>query len=359
MTGTAELNLTADDMRNVRLALEYCYDNEWDDGLPVVPPVEEFVDSFLEHTTRDPSEVLCVADHLDRQCTVHSVAVSGVMAGCKPEYMPLLVALAEGFQDIGPVMAQSTTGRAFAVIVNGPIRDRIGINSGTDVFGPGSRANATIGRALRLILYNVFGIRPHDLDQSTQGTPGKFSLCIGEHEESSPWAPLHVEHGFNPDASTVTIQQVRGSLHVDLRTTQVPEEILYTIARSMSYPGWTARSEVAAGGNVRQTDGLLHKNLSCLVVLGPEHAGHIARRGWSKSDVRRFLWERWGNTAGELRLCGQPPDIAGIEDDAFIHAAPTPDTITIVVAGADNAGVSTVLPSPGRRLGGPKLIDDV
>jgi hypothetical protein len=356
MTSAQETELTLDDLRKARQAIEYCYESGWTDGLPVVPPIPEFVDEFLAQTRRDPQEVLCTASHLNRTCTVRDAAANALMAGCKPEYFPTFIAVMQAFDAIGPVMSQSTTGRAYAILINGPVRQRLGINCSGNILGPGDRPNSTIGRALRLVLMNVFDIRPHDLDQSTHGTPGKYSICIGENEEESPWEPLHVEYGFPRDASTVMIQQCRSTLHIDHRTTQVPEQILYTIARSMSYLGHGTAS-ASAGGRILQSEGVFHKNLGCVVVLGPEHARHIGNAGWSKADVRKYLFERWGNTAEELRRAGEPPEIQGLPDDALIGASADPESIKIIVAGANNAGESTILPGYGRHAG-PVLIEE-
>ena len=355
-TRTRPDQLTVEDVRNARLAIEHCFESGWTDGLPVVPPIQEFVDEFLAHTRRDPDQVLCSAPHLNRTCTVRDAAVNAVMAGCKPEYFPTVIAVIEGFNDIGPVMSQSTTGRAYAIIVNGPVRERLLINSTGNILGPGDRANMTIGRTLRLVLMNTFDIRPHDLDQSTHGTPGKLSLFFGENEEESPWEPLHVELGMPKEASTVTIQQFRSTMHIDHRTTQVPEELMYTFARSMSYLGH-ATASASAGGRILQTTGVFHRNLGCVVIIGPEHASHIAAGGWSKADVRQYLFEHWGNTVAELRLCGEPPEIEGLADDYIIGASGTPESIKIVVAGANNAGETTLLPGYGRHAG-PVVIEE-
>jgi hypothetical protein len=324
--------------------------------LPVVPATQEFVDEFLAYTKRDRNEVLCAAPHLNRTCTVEDAAAAAMMAGCKPEYFPTFIAVVEAFNAIGPVMSQSTTGRAYAILINGPVRQKLGINCAGNILGPGDRPNSTIGRALRLVLMNVFDIRPHDLDQSTHGTPGKYSIVIGENEEESPWEPLHVEFGFPKDVSTVMIQQCRSTMHIDHRTTQVPEEILYTIARSMSYLGHGTAS-ASAGGRILQTEGVFHKNLGCVVVLGPEHARHIGSAGWSKADVRKYLFENWGNTVEELRRAGEPPEIQGLPDDAIVGASADPESIKIIVAGANNAGESTILPGYGRHAG-PVVIEE-
>jgi hypothetical protein len=328
-----------------RELIEHCYAQGWTDGLPVVPPIQQFVDEFLGQTDRDSEEVLMVQAHLDRSCTVRQAAINSVMAGCRPEYFPVVLAALDGFEASGIArtnLMQSTTGQAEILIVNGPIRKQLGFNCTENIFGPGDRANATVGRALRLIIMNVLGIRPHEFDQSTQGTSAKYACCLAENEEDSPWPPLHVERGFPAEASTVTVQMMRSDIYVEHRSTQVPEEILMTIADSMSY-----------GGMITQvTDArLLH---GAVIVMGPEHANLIASRGWLKHDVKRFLWENFGKRKSELRRLGKlHPEIEVEAEDAFIRSTAGPEWIMLVVSGANNAGVSTVCPSItiGREIG--------
>jgi hypothetical protein len=341
VAGTTETELTEEGIRAARRAIEYCYEQGWTDGLPVVPPIQEFVDEFLATTDRDPDELLLTQPHLDRTCTVRHAAINAVMAGCRPEYFPVLLAALDAFQSMGAGsgLLQSTTGQAPLLIVNGPIRERLGFNSTENIFGPGDRPNATVGRAMRLIIMNALGIRPHEFDQSTHGTPAKYSFCIAENEEESPWEPLHVEKGFPAEASTVTVQMARSDLHVEHRSTQVPEEILLTIADSMSY----------AGGIYEAPP--YNRNSGSIVVMCPEHAQIIARGGWSKKDVKQFLWEHFGKTKRELRRFGK---VIGLEDepeDAFIHTSQSPDTILLVVSGAANAGVTTVCSNFAWRNG--------
>jgi hypothetical protein len=319
-----------------RELIEYCYDRGWTDGLPVVPPIREFVDEFLAHTARAPDEVLMVQPHLDRTCTVRQAAINAVMAGCRPEYFPVVLAAVDAFEagTARTNLLQSTTGQALVTVVNGPVRARLGFNCTGNVFGSGHRPNATVGRALRLIGLNALGIRPHEFDQSTHGTSAKYACCLGENEEDSPWEPLHVEHGFAASESVVTVQLIRSDVYVEHRSTQEPEEILATIADSLSYGGMITQVT-----DVRTLHG-------ALVVLGPEHAHLIARRGWSKPDVKRFLFERFGKTKRELRRMGKlHPDLEGEDEDAFIRSAASPDSLVVIVAGANNAGVSTVCPS--------------
>src|SRR5881394_3020752 len=169
MTLTHELT-AQEAARGARELIEYCYDQGWTDGLPVVPPIREFIDEFLAQTDRDPDEVLMVQDHLDRSCTVRHAAINAVMAGCKPEYFPVVLAVMDAFEASGIArtnLMQSTTGQGEIIVVNGPIRSALEFNSLGNIFGPGDRANSTIGRALRLTVMNVLNIRPHEFDQST------------------------------------------------------------------------------------------------------------------------------------------------------------------------------------------------
>jgi hypothetical protein len=322
--------LTAEDVRAAQEAIEYCYEQGWTDGLPIVPPSADLLEQFLAQTTREPGDVLFVQEHLERECTVRDAAVNAIMAGCLPEYFPVVIAAMEACTDALGTLGyfQSATGGAQMLVVNGPIRERLGINSTQNIFGPGDRPNATIGRTMRLIILNVFDVRPHELDQSAQGTPAKYSCCFGENEEESPWEPLHVEMGFPAEASTVAVRQIRSTIHVENRQTQDPEQILLTIAHSMSY----------AGSHAYRPQG------NMTVVLGPEHANLIAAGGWSKSDVRQFLWEHYGNPVGELRRFGKIEGIESEPDERFHHLTSSPDEITVVVSGALNAGVSTVVP---------------
>jgi len=332
--------LTVDHVKDLRRVIEYYFDQGWTDGLPVVPVTEEMVQEFLDVAGRDPAEKVAVVEHLGRACTVELAAIAAAMAGCRKEYFPVLLAAIEALRpNIATGLLQSTTGQSQLIIVNGPIRNRLGFNAAGNVFGPGFRANATVGRAFRLIVMNVFGIRPRELDQATQGTPAKYSFCIAENEEESPWEPLHVERGFPPEADVVTAHFARSTLHVENRISNRPEEILLTIADSMSYGGsWQA-------------------GRGYTVVMGPEHAQLIARHGWSKQDVKQFLWEHWGRRKSDLRRLGlyredvvRNDPLSGSASpsssnaDEFIRFGASPDSILLVVAGANNAGVSTVVP---------------
>ncbi len=207
-------------------AIEKCYELGWTDGLPVVPPTVERVKTFLEYVQRTPDEVLGTLPERRREITVGKVAANAVMAGCKPEYLPVIIAATEAmlesaFNLIGPSSSQGSA--AVLTIVNGPIARELSIHCRNNLFGPGHRANATIGRAIRLILMNACASIPGLFDHSILGEPAKYSYCIAENETETHWLPLHVERGFAREQSTVTVcacwspRQLRGD--ADPRTT--------------------------------------------------------------------------------------------------------------------------------------------
>ncbi|MGY1824505.1 hypothetical protein [Geodermatophilus sp. SYSU D00079] len=346
-------------MNPTQRAIEHCYAQGWTDGLPVVPCDREAAEAMLARVDRDPGEVLLEMPQLNRAVTVRLAAVNAVMAGCLPEYFPVVVAAWDSLREEGyprKGIWQSTTGTGSLLLVNGPVRRELGVNSQGNVFGPGFRANATIGRAVRLTAINALGLRPHELDQATQGTPAKYTACIGENEEESPWPPLHVDCGLAPEDSAVTAFTMRSTLHVEARHTRVPEQLLADVA-----------------GSLARTGALLHQTVSACVVLGPEHAHLLADAGWAKRDVSRYLHEqsflprealdRVGKGAvsatSHWRVARDHPDAvldAGPDPARDgIHAMTSPDAVLVVVAGASNSGVSAVVETFGPRGGRPAV----
>jgi hypothetical protein len=337
--------------------MEEYFDRGWTDGLPVMPVTESMLDEFLAQTTHAPDAVLLAMPHLNRECTVRTAAINAAMAGCRPDYFPVVLAAwsaleAENYVTRG--IWQSTTGTAAMLLVNGPVRDRIGLNSKGNVFGSGFRANATIGRAIRLTAINAFGLRPGELDQATQGNPAKYTACIAENEEDSPWPPFHVEHGHEPGSSTVTAMTMRSVAHIEARHTTVPEQLALDLADT-----------------IRRTGALIHETISACIALGPEHAHLFARAGWSKHDLRRFVYEHALNRRETLAAVGKDavsgktrwrlssqhpdsvPDSAG--DASEVRSLGSEQAVQIVVAGAHNAGVSAVIETFGPRPGSPAI----
>jgi hypothetical protein len=260
-------------------AVEELFERGVTDGLPVVPPTRARVEAAVAASGRPPAEVVGLVAPGFGRATVERVAVNAVMAGCRPEYMPVVLAAVEAMCDeafdlLG--ISGTTDSVAPLLLVNGPVRTRLEINGGVGCFGPGWRANATIGRALRLVWVNVGGARPGVISMSTFGSSARYTCCIGEHEEASPWEPFHVERGFGREESTVAALAGEPPLMVSDHQSRGAEGILGTLARSM-----------AVIGNHRADD-----LGDTLVLLSPEHARTIAGDGWSRTDVRRFLWER-------------------------------------------------------------------
>jgi hypothetical protein len=344
------------DSEDVRAAMEYYARQEWTDGLPVVPVTESYLAEFLSQTSRPPDDVVFPMPHLNRVCSVRLAAINAAMAGCLPEYFPVVLAaweaiVADGVAGRG--IWQSTTGTAPLLVVNGPVRNRIGLNSAGNVFGSGFRANASIGRAIRLTAINVFGLHPHLLDQATQGTPAKYTCCIAENEENSPWEPLHVEHGFDPADSTVTAIIIRSVVHIEARHTQVPEQLLLDVT-----------------GTIARTGALIHQTTSSLVVLSPEHARLLADAGWGKDDVREYIYSRAANSLTELAAVGKDatsrhtgwrlpaghPDALPVDEGTDpVPALKSPAAVQLMVAGANNAGVSAVIETFGPRGNPPSI----
>jgi hypothetical protein len=255
------------------------------DGLPVVAPTAARVEAAVEASGRPREDLVgLVAPKLGR-ATVEKVAINAVMAGCRPEYMPAVIAAVEAICDPAfALVGVSGTTDAVAplLILNGPVRAKLDVNSGAGVFGPGWRANATIGRAVRLVWQNVGGAAAGGISMSTFSQTGRYSYCIGENEEESPWEPLHVEHGFAADDSTVAAIAAEAPQVVANTMGRTAREILATIARS----GVVIASETHAGLG------------DTVLVIGPEHARTIAADGWSKEAVRQFVWEQTQADAG-------------------------------------------------------------
>ena len=271
--------MTADRVPSDPDPLEALYARGVTDGLPVVPATAARVAAAVEASGRARDELIAlVAPGLGR-ATVEKIAVNAVMAGCRPEYLPVVIAAVEAICDPAfALVGVSGTTDAVAplLILNGPVRAALNVNSGAGAFGPGWRANATIGRAVRLVWQNIGGAAAGAISMSTFSQPGRYSYCIGENEEENPWEPLHVEHGFASGESTVAAIAAEAPQVVANTQGRTARDILATIARS----GIVIASDAHAGLG------------DTVLVMGPEHARTIGADGWSKTDVRQFLWEQ-------------------------------------------------------------------
>ena len=251
----------------------------WTDGLPFLPPTRQRLDEMYTYVDRAPEDVVATLAPRNGEATVERIAINAVMAGCRPEYLPVLITAAEAVAEEAFNLngIQSTTHPCgVLVLLNGPVGRELNVNSGYNCFGQGWRANATIGRAMRLILQNIGGGTPGDGDRSTHGSPAKFSFCAAENEAENPWEPLHVEQGFDLEDSTVTVMACEAPHNVNDHASVSGQGLLTTVGRAMRQPGSNNMS--SDGGQP-------------LVVFGPEHAEAIAKDGLSKEDAKRQLWE--------------------------------------------------------------------
>jgi hypothetical protein len=316
--GTGERLLEVDDDPAAILAA-FC-ERRWCDGLPIVPPTEDRVLAMLDG--RPPDRSLGAMPPLWRQATLEKLAVNAVMAGCDPAHFPIVVAAVEAMLD--PVFnlygVQATTHPvAPLVVVHGEYGRSVGVHAGSGCFGPGFRANATIGRAIRLILLNVGGAWPGRHDMATQGSPAKFSFCIGENAEASPWGPWHA-------ADTVTVFGGEPPHNVNDHVSTTASGILTTVANTA----------VSLGSNV----GWYMSQSQLMVVLGPEHAATVAGDGLSRRDVQQFIYEHARLPLRILRLSGMwgmhdwPAWMrATRDDDALMPQVLSPDEVFVIVAG--------------------------
>ena len=257
---------------------DHFHDHGWTDGLPIVPPTPERVERMLAWTDRDRALELGAMPPRQGIVTIEKLAVNAVIAGCRPEYFPVVIAATEAMLEerFNLYAVQSTTHPcAPLLIVNGSIASELGINSRYNAFGPGWRSNATIGRAIRLILLNIGGGAPGVLDRATQGQPAKYSYCVAENELENPWSPLHVERGFDRASSTVTVCGAENPHNLNDHISKASPGILTMIASSMA----------SMGSNNAYLYG------EPILALGPEHAAILARDGLSKDDIRRHLWQ--------------------------------------------------------------------
>jgi hypothetical protein len=327
----------APDPDEAQRAIEYCYAQDWSDGLPLVPASKPLVDQFLATVSRDPDEIIGSLEQVGRDCTVYLAAVNAAMAGCKPEYFPVVLAAFEALMRERAARGggfQSTSGPAPLIVVNGPVRHELGFNTAGGAFGPGFRPNMTIPRAIGLIVRNAFGIREHVFGQATQGVPGRWSICIAENEEESPWEPLAANAGQPGGVSAVSATLTRTCEFIDNRATSVAEEVLRDFADTIGRLGPQIFPQTPVA-----------------LVLCPEHAQQFAGAGYSKADVQNWLIEHSGRTAGEMRRAGKghvlrfgkSADAEPVSDEDFHRVLSQPQKIPVIVAGAKNAGISMVV----------------
>ncbi|MBI4636446.1 MAG: hypothetical protein HY727_08870 [Candidatus Rokubacteria bacterium] len=322
-------------VEDIAEAMEVCFEKGWTDGLPVIPPTEARVRAMLDGAGLDPAREVAYIEHRAVSITAEKVAINAVMAGCRPEYMPVVVAAIEAIGDPrwsyhGP--GTSTAGAGVLIVVNGPIARELDVNAGDNLFGPGWRANATIGRAVRLVMRNVCGSRPGTLDRGTLGHPGKLSYVIAENEAESPWPPLHVERGFRPAESAVTVMAAEAPHQFYNQLSNTAEGVLTTLADDMRI----------SGNVMGQTQYLL--------IIAGEHMRTIARDGWTKADVRRFVFEHTHNSHAHLKRTQRMAGELRPGDEALMRPlVASSDDILVVAAGGRAGAFSAYVPGWGSK----------
>ena len=329
---------------------DYFYERGWTDGLPIVPPTEARVAAMLTGMAwRGSDDLIAVVPPRMGNATLRQIAVNAVMAGARTEYLPVIVAALEAVSEpaYGLSHRQTTThAGAPLVIVNGPVIERLRINCGRGLFGPGWRANATIGRALRLVLVNVGGAGP-GVDASQTGHPGKYTYCIGEYEAANPWQPLHVDRSFARSQSVVTVVNTEAPHSMTENIQTDPDEIVRTFASCMATLGVNN----------------LYSQGTPVLVLGIEHAQHIAAAGWSKHDLQQALFERARQPWGLMKHRGKSkgprfPEFVDRNDDRSLVPIVREPQDLLVVVGGGAGGKSMFLPTAGgQSLAVSKLID--
>ena len=325
-------------------AIEGFIERGWTDGLPIIPPTVDRVNVFLEQTRKSRNEVVGYEPVKERTVTVEKVAINSVMAGCKPEYFPIVLAAMEAvlepkFNPHG--MTASTMGSAVLTVVSGPIAREVGLNGSTSVFGPGHRANATIGRAIRLCLINATGSRSGEIDKATLGHAGKYTWCITENSESSPWTTLGEDRGTKRDENSVTVFAGLTPTQISNHSSRDPETLLTSFKDAL----------FAAGPS--QTE--------IVIVLCPEHTKHLKNAGWSKRQIKDYLFEIAVRNDDEWGMGSNPP---GPKPSGTImtHSVKSPDSFAIIVAGGNAGAFSQVISLWGGGIGSQsvnKLISQI
>jgi hypothetical protein len=326
-------------------AIELCYTNGWTDGLPVVPPTAESILSMLEAAGLGAEHQITFIENRQISVTAEKVAINAVMAGCKPEYMPVVVAAIEALGDPlygyhGP--ATSTGGSAVFMLVNGPLARKLDINSGDNLFGPGWRANATIGRAVRLVMRNVIGTLPGELDRSSLGHAGKYTYCIAENEVDSPWPPFHTTRGFRADQNAVTIFAAYAPHQYSNGLSATAEGVLTTACAQMRISAGSGRQPQYA------------------LVFAGEHQVIMKNARWAREDVQRYCFENSKVSVAELKRAHIRSGEITAEDERTLSPLVERPQDFLVIAAGGHAGVqSAFIPGWGSKAGSQSVTKEI
>lgn len=315
---------------DIMAAQEFYHSRQWTDGLPVVPPTADAVQACLDWAMMPADHLVGIEPVRERPVTAEKLAINAVMAGCLPMHFPVVVAaftamLQEPFLLHGATA--STGGCAVLTVINGPIREELGMSSSFNVLGSSDRATTVIGRALRLILGNLLDVRPGEIDRSTLGHPGKLSYCIAEDEDESPWTSLAEDRGVPREASAVTVLAAGAPRQLMNEWTTKPEEILDTFC-----------AEIKA--NMR------HYSIypgNYVIVVPPQLRAHFKDAGWSRKDIQKYVFENARIYRREWAEVGKA-NVVGKRGEQEYPALPDPEHLLIVAAGGPAGGFGAVIP---------------
>ena len=331
------------------------FERHWSDGFPVIAPTPESVAKMVAGSGRRGEEFVGAVPPRGGVATVEQIAVNAVMAGCRPQHMPVLITAVQAMLEpcFNLAALQATTHPvAPLLIVHGPIAKKLDMNSGAGAFGPSSMANTVIGRAIRLILWNIGGAVPGNVDRSTQGAPSKYSFCIAENIEASPWGSFITDRGLPAGANAVTVfggespHNVNDHEHGDPEgVLRVAADVLRALGHNTWFWSWNGQKEL-------------------MLILGPEHAASVASSGWSRRQVREFLYRAISRRRDELAMGGMygmrdwPAELNQMAPDALIPAVPSADDILVLVVGGEGKH-SAAIPSFGTTVSVTRQISDV
>lgn len=315
-----------------RDAIEQLMDDGVTDGLPVIPPTPDRIEPLFETVSLEPDDLVGTVPERRRVIRAEKVAINAVMAGCRPEVFPVVIAAVRAvcdprFSVHGP--QASTAGPAVLILINGPIVEELGFRNEAHLFAPGNRNNATVGRALNLTLRNTAGANLDEFDRACFSHAGRYTYCMAENETNSPWTPLHEQRGFDAQDSTVTVFAAEGPNQVANNSGGTGEAVLSTIAGRMSAPGILA----------------LGFNSENMVIIGQEHMGTLESDGWDKEEIQDFLADEATITLEEVKESGMlRDDVEDGDEDIDVSLVEDPENLLVVAAGGKAGPFSAVLP---------------
>ena len=315
---------------DILAAQEFYHSRQWTDGLPVVPPTTSAVQACLDWAMMPADHLVGIEPVRNRAITAEKLAINAIMAGCLPMHFPVVIAaftamLQEPFLVHGATA--STGGCAVLVVINGPVREEVGMSSSFNVLGSSDRATTVIGRAIRLILCNLLDVRPGQIDRSTLGHPGKLSYCIAEDEDNSPWNSLAEDRGVPREASAVTVMAAGAPRQLMNEWTTKPEEILDTFC-----------AEIKAN--------LRHYSIypgNYAIVIPPQLRTHFDEAGWGRKEIQQYVFENARILRREWADVGKGA-VVGRRGDQEYPALPDPEHLLIIAAGGPAGGFGAVIP---------------